>query len=136
MKLHRSSMESNLHLLDKDIAPYVDVFIPLLLKECEETLLPELIAVFGEEELVRFLNIFSGTTFQVPDSSIISKLVRDARIYVAITNTDVSYRDLSVEYDLSVEALRKCYNKVEKILQSVGFDVSGRKKKIRVNRSR
>lgn len=129
-------MENDFYLLDKDVAPYVDVFVPLLLKECEETLLPELISVFGESELLKFLNIFSGTTFQVPDRSIIFRLVRDAKIFVALTTTDISFPELSSEFDLSEEALRKCYNRVEATLKSVGANVPKRKKKTQRNRSR
>jgi hypothetical protein len=129
-------MEDDLHLLDKDIEPYVDVFVPLLLKECEETLLPELISVFGESELLKFLDVFAGTTFEVPDRSIIVRLARDARIYVALTKTDITYAELSSEYDLKEESLRKCYNRVESILKAVGANVAGRKKKSGRNKSR
>ncbi|MGA0383386.1 MAG: hypothetical protein ACO3L1_00120 [Flavobacteriaceae bacterium] len=117
-------MENNFHLMDKDVAPYLDIFVPLLLKECEETLLPELVSVFGEDGLLKFLNIFSGTTFRVPDRSLIFKLVRDAKIFVALNKKNSSLSELSVEFGLTETGLSKCYDRVESTLKAVGVNVS------------
>lgn len=68
-------------LYDRRMLEHMDVFTALFIKECSNTLLPELIEALGPEKLPRFLTVFAGTVFRVPPKDTIDNIIRDAAVY-------------------------------------------------------
>ena len=73
-----------IRMLDDDVDELVEVFIPVLLAWTRKTLIPELYEVFGPEQLMRYLDLFAGTRFEVPSRDVILKALRDAEIYATL----------------------------------------------------
>lgn len=67
----------------------------ILLYRSEGTLIPELFDIFGRDLLFKFLDIFAGTTFKVPDKDVIRRIIRDTAIYLSLLD---NYSDLQVDY--------------------------------------
>lgn len=58
---------SNLSIVDRVCREKRDLLWVLLMTTGEFTLLPELYEVIGPDKLVRFMELFGGTTIKVPD---------------------------------------------------------------------
>ena len=71
-------------LFDKDVSGLIEVFIPIMLCRTRNTLIPELYEVFGHQDLMRFLDLFAGTRFEVPSRDLILTALRDADIYARL----------------------------------------------------
>lgn len=115
-------MDESISLMDKGVEPYLRVFIPLLINKCEESLLPELIAAFGESGLLKFLDIFAGTTFKVPSRKIISDMVRDSKIYAAMNGNKVDVEAVAKALDISKATLLSHFDSVKALLAEIGID--------------
>jgi hypothetical protein len=79
-------------------------------------LLPELYDIFGEEALVKFLDVFAGRSVQVPSRDTITRRLRDVRIWLAISEDDSPERVqlLASEYGLDPGYIRDRYSAVSK----------------------
>ena len=71
-------------LFDKDVSSLIDVFIPVMMAWTRTTLITELYEVFGNQHLMRFLDLFAGTRFEVPSRDVILQALRDADIYARL----------------------------------------------------
>lgn len=105
-------------LLDSKVLDCYETFVTLLIRRTTDTLLPELVAVFGDrpEEIVQFLSIFAGTTFRVPSVEALSNIVRDAYIHTAMENGRDTIESLAAMYDLQVADVKEILKKTRKAI--------------------
>lgn len=112
-----------LRIIDQDAIKHVDVFQVVLLNAAEHTPLPELLDIFGKESVVKFLDIFSGVTFQVPSKEVLTTSARDVDIYVTLartgTDSEQTVSDLSTKYDVSAQQVRDCYDRVDILMKKL-----------------
>ena len=72
-------------IFDTGSAAHIDALQVSLLRAGKNTLLPELYDIFGKEHLLKFLDIFAGTTVQVPSKKVLENAIRDTYIYLTLT---------------------------------------------------
>jgi hypothetical protein len=92
----------------------------VLLKTDSYSLLPELYDVFGEENLMKFLDIFAGNTIKVPSKKEFSKAIQKIDIYNRLENkkNSTSALLLSQEYEVSVEYIRTSHLEIKKLVEN------------------
>jgi len=71
-------------LLDSSLQEHIDLLKLMLLYNNEMSLLPELYEIFGKECLLKFLDLFSGTTVKVPSALEIQHSLRDVSIFLSL----------------------------------------------------
>jgi hypothetical protein len=99
-------------LFDKDVSSLIDVFIPVMLAWTRKTLIPELYEVFGDQHLMRFLDLFAGTRFEVPSRDLILTAVRDADIYATLAAHKATVGGLATKYGLEEHRVSDAYARV------------------------
>ena len=70
--------------MDTKLGEHVDLVKVVLFYYNDLSLLPELYDIFGGEALIKFLDIFGGTTIDVPPAETIERAIRDVSIYLRI----------------------------------------------------
>ena len=105
-----------IRLFDSDVDELVEVFIPVMLAWTGKTLIPELYEVFGPEQLMRFLDLFSGTRFEVPSRDVILQALRDADIYATLAAHKDTVRGLARKYRLEEHRVQDAYARVAAIV--------------------
>ena len=76
----------NFAIFDTGSAKHIDVLQVSLLRAGKHTLLPELYDIFGKDKLLKFLDIFAGTTIEVPSKKVLESAIRDTYIYLSLEN--------------------------------------------------
>lgn len=103
-------------ILDRSIYDCLDAFMALLMNAAEFSLIPDLIGIFGAEQAVKFIDIFSGSTIKVPPKDILQTLVRDANIYTTLKKNPDEINGLSKRYEISEEVVRNIFSRVDGII--------------------
>ena len=103
-------------LFEKDASQFIDVFIPVMLAWTRKTLITELYEVFGHQDLMRFLDLFAGTRFEVPSRDLILTALRDADIYAALTTHKDSVRGLATKHGVAEHQVADAYARVAAIV--------------------
>jgi len=106
-------------LIDPDLPRHLDVFTAILIYEHEDTLLPDLIDVFGPQFIPKFLDIFAGTTFTVPTREQVKSILRDVDIYLSMKEGRMTSEELARKYEIGDNTVRKLYGKVRKIVEEI-----------------
>jgi len=103
---------------DLAVEKRIDALEVLLLYCAGNTLLPELYRVFGKEYILRFLDLFAGTTLEVPSRETIEQSVRDVDIWIRLreTNTEEVRAYLAEKYHVSLETVREVFERVNPIM--------------------
>lgn len=116
---------NEVRILDPDVEGHFDTFQLLFMTSAQRTLLPELLEIFGEEALMKFLDIFGGVTFKVPDRSLLERAVRDTDIYETVRKSDAPevVEHLSRKYSLPQEYVREIWRRVKDLRQKAGLPV-------------
>lgn len=68
-------------ILDVRATDYANLFAEIMTIVGNDTLLPEIFEIFGNEAAIKFLDIFAGNNVVVPSKDLVVKAVRDAHIY-------------------------------------------------------
>lgn len=79
-------------------------------------LIPELFEIFGQEALLRFLDIFAGQTFKVPDHDTLTARIRDVIIWIELENETKTVAELAEEYGLSDRRIREIRDSMRSIM--------------------
>lgn len=111
---------SELYILDKSIYDCLDAFMVLLMQAAEFSLLPDILAIFGPEMTVKFIDIFSGTQIKVPNRDILQSIVRDATIYNSMKNSNNQNHEakkLAEMYDVTEKIVNSTYERVSKMIE-------------------
>ena len=113
-------------LFEKDASQFIDVFIPVMLAWTRKTLITELYEVFGHQDLMRFLDLFAGTRFEVPSRDLILTALRDADIYAALTTHKDSVRGLATKHGVAEHQVADAYARVAAIVGGTTGHRNGR----------
>ena len=106
-------------LLDPSILHQADLFVGLLVRNRSLSYLPELYEVFGPEKLVDFLDLFAGTTFEVPSIETLAGITRSLAIYNDLSMKGYNARELARKYDISETAVRETASMVRDIEKEI-----------------
>ena len=115
-----------IRLFDREVDELVEVFIPVLLTWTRKTLIPELYEVFGPEQLMRFLDLFAGTRFEVPSRDVILQALRDAEIYATLAAHKDTVRGLATKYGVEEHRVADAYARVAALVRVTKGDGHGR----------
>ena len=114
------TVSKEIRILDPNVRNHLDTFRVVMLSTASRTIFPELLEIFGPEAVVKFLDIFGGLTIKIPERSFLEQAARDTDIYQMMSNGGnqgeiVKY--LANKYDMTVEHVRLCYQRVIDIRQ-------------------
>lgn len=111
-------MDRTLHILDKNLMEHMDTLYLVLVHTSRMTLLPELYEVFGKEAVVKFMDVFAGTTVQVPPRAVLENCVRDVDIYLTLKKSNVPavIADLALKYSISTDTVYNIRDYVDKLV--------------------
>lgn len=123
--IDESDLPSEVRILDTRLRKHMSLFRLVLLQSGQYTLFPEMLEVFGEEAVIKFLDIFGGITIRVPDRGVLERAVRDVDIYVTLSkcNTPEVAGDLARKYDVDEGYVRELYAKVANLQEAIGAKV-------------
>lgn len=79
-------------ILDKTSGRFLDVLEVVLQLSCPNSHIPEILSIFGKDCLVKFLDVFAGTTLRVPSRQALEGAMRDVVIYTTLVQTCASQR--------------------------------------------
>lgn len=96
------------------------LLIMALLNTDQYSFLPELLDIFGEDKLVKFLDVFSGCSIEIPSREKLNRSIREIEIYNRLENSKnkPTHAKLASEYGVSEEYIRVVHNKVNSMLQN------------------
>jgi Mor family transcriptional regulator len=106
---------------DRRSPEYLDAFLVLLLFKSQETLLPELLECVGRESLFKFLEIFGGTTVQIPEKTLIERQMRDASIYVEIIKKKKPVREVAERHELEDATVRQIAKDTQMLFEQLSL---------------
>lgn len=118
-------LSSELRILDPQVRGHVDTFRVILLAACSNTIFPELLEVFGLEDVTKFMDIFGGLTIRVPSRTFLKQAIRDVDIYKMMTDSfdkSAAARYLSSKYDIDEAYVRDCFERVKELRQRYGVE--------------
>ena len=104
-------------LVEKSVQDHLEVFRSIAFESIKDTLLPELFSVFGSKAAIKFMDVFAGSSVEVPSRKILDDLVRTTDIYVMVENG----RPLAViaeKYDTDVPEVKNTYARAKKLIES------------------
>ncbi len=98
----------------------VKLLMLVLLNTDAYTFLPELLDLFGEDKLLKFLDVFSGTSIQVPSREKLGKSIRDVDIFCRLeyAKHKPTYKELSEEYEVSEKYIYLTYNRIKALMEN------------------
>lgn len=90
--------------------------------------LPEVLEIFGEDDFIRFLEIFGGRVVTVPRVEEVNRVLRDIAVWVSLSHPDEAERKrrelwLVQEFGLTRTRLRKIYAAVSDSMVNVGLSL-------------
>jgi hypothetical protein len=119
----RKKKVSQFAIFDNSATKHIDALQVALVRASRDSILPELYDIFGKESLLKFLDIFAGTTVKVPTKKVLEDSIRDTFIYLSLEKvkksgkpkkvmTDV-VRDLADRYSMSMEEVWATYRDMQ-----------------------
>lgn len=127
--------DPSITILDKNAAKYLDVLQVALLRIGKCTILPELYEIFGQDNLLKFLDIFSGVNVQIPSRSALEHAVRDTYIFMSIKrleNCSASraemIKTLARRYSISDDRVRSIFLEMRSYLDNLNVEVKAEEK--------
>lgn len=114
-----------LKLLDGRAAAAVAPLAVALMYEDKFGVLPELYEIFGQDALIKFLDVFAGRHIEVPPRDILERRIRDVRIWLELgrrDEPDVTHA-LANEYGISTQAVREVYRTVSSYMERLHLRV-------------
>jgi hypothetical protein len=106
-------------ILDKASGSYIDVLKIVVQMACPKSHIPEIYEVFGRDQLLKFLDIFSGLTFKVPTRELLEKYMRDVVVYLTLfkappTQRGRAIKALAKRYETTAGDIRSTFVRLEK----------------------
>lgn len=114
---------SDIQILDPQVRDHMDTFRVVFVRAAQYTILPELLEIFGQDDLLKFLDIFGGMTIRVPDRALLQQALRDTDIYHRISKRDdpSMTETLAVRYSISTDLVRDIYQRVRVLRGDMGL---------------
>lgn len=105
-------------VFDPVMHKHLDAVTLVLLYNNQNSLLPDLYEIFGDEALVKFIDIFGGTTIRVPSRDDLANAVRDVNIYLTLKHNRAKVEDLASQYRLTNTVIEDIFLKVTSAVES------------------
>ena len=109
--------------ISKTQLKFLNTFQMVFLNATQNTLLPEIIEIFGIEMTMKFLDIFAGTTITIPSRKRFIDCVRDADIFMALSPSDGEDEDIVIrlasKHNLDRQTVLAAYNRTKSITSKV-----------------
>jgi hypothetical protein len=119
----RKTKASQFAIFDNSATKHIDALQAALVRASRDSILPELYDIFGRESLLKFLDIFAGTTVKVPTKKVLEDSIRDTFIYLSLEKTKKSgkpkkvmtdvVRDLAGRYSIGMEEVWAIYRDMQ-----------------------
>lgn len=120
-KKNNNGQVDALSIFDPVSGQALDLIKVALLEFGLESHLPELYDIFGEDDLLKFLDIFGGCTIKVPSRYEVRDVIRDVRIYLELSRIPRSaegrqrvVNDLCTRYDLTGRSIYTIFGRMER----------------------
>lgn len=84
-------------IVDGGTGKYIDVLKLVMELACPKGHLPEIFSIFGRGGLLKFLDIFAGTTIRIPSRDVLEHCMRDVVIYLAIVKVLAPHRNREIK---------------------------------------
>ncbi len=117
-------------LLEGSLTPrHIEIMKIIMVVTNEFSVFNELYEIFGPELFLKFLNIFAGTTFTIPDPSSLSRLVRDIDIYLTVKKKGLPgvVKELSMTHQMQEKDVRKICTRIDEIVNTFQKAVKARR---------
>lgn len=112
---------ADLRLFDQRTGRYVDALYAVLVASDEMQFFPELYEIFGEKNVVSFLDIFAGQTIVVPPRDVLEAKIRDVSMWLdASENGEEAVSRLADDHGLTEEEVRAKIGSISEYLNRVG----------------
>lgn len=112
--------KSKLRLFDENAQRYVDALYAVLVMSQRTQYFPEMYEIFGKEQVLKFIDVFSGQTIQVPTRESLEQHIRDVTIWVKMVDDPANLQTIRTEYGLSTADVQSICKDVAEKLSSVG----------------
>lgn len=117
-------MAGDLRLFDERQGKYVDALYAVLVASDELQFFPEMCDIFGEREVMSFLEIFAGQTITVPPRDVVEGKIRDVALWLSVSDEgDEAVPKLAAEYGLTEEQVREKVAALVECMERVGVTV-------------
>lgn len=90
--LAASDEELGVSVFDAVSGKFVDVLLSVLYRTCPSSHIIEVYDIFGKESFLKFLDLFSGTSVEVPEREKIEEGLRDVLLYMSLSRTPKAQR--------------------------------------------
>lgn len=92
----------------------------VLLNTDSYSLLPELYDVFGEDNLIKFLDVFAGNTITVPGKKKFASAVQKIEIYsrLEVKKNKPTIKELADEYEVSEKYISNSYLEIKTLVEN------------------
>ena len=71
----------------------------------EHSLLPELCEIFGNDTVMRFVELFGGKTITIPDKELIDKVLAMVDIYTRIEKSSTNASVVATKYGMDIDTV-------------------------------
>lgn len=120
-------MDDSLSIFDSVSSEFLDMLQLVLMETAAQSHLPEIFKVFGKESVLKFIDIFSGTTITVPKREVIENCMRDVSILLQMRKVGADsqatlVRDLAVRYNMTAGQVRRVFVDMEERLKRYKFE--------------
>jgi len=114
-------MAADLRLFDERTGRYVDALYAVLVASDEMQFFPEMVDIFGDKEVVKFLDIFAGQTITIPPRDVLELKLRDVSMWLEFSSGGESViPTLAKEHSLAEDTVRERIKGIEDCMNQVG----------------
>lgn len=105
-------------IIDEQNFQRVDLIQLVLLDVAYDTHLPEIFEIFGGDSVLKFLEIFAGTTIEIPSREVLERAIRDITVYIQMQRASLTEHPrvvmgLASQYDLTTTRVREIARDME-----------------------
>jgi hypothetical protein len=114
-------------IFDAVSGKFIDTLRAVLYRLCPRSHVIELYDIFGKEHFIKFLDLFSGTTVEVPSRSTLEQGMQDVLIYLTLSRTEPAVRPkmtrhLAQRTGLTAGEVRSRFVATEKALKDLQLE--------------
>ena len=113
-------------IMDAVSGRFVTVLRVVLDKACPRSPVLDLFDVFGRDAFLKFLDVFQGSTIEVPSRSKLEDAMRQVAIYLTLKRTTASQRpkaikELAHRYNIPAGDIRDMFVEVDDLFETEGY---------------
>ena len=114
-------MAADLRLFSERTGQYIDALYAVLVASDEMQFFPEMVDIFGDECVIKFLDIFAGQTITIPPKDVLELKLRDVSMWLDFSGGGESViPTLAKEHGLSEDDVRVKIRGIEDCMNRVG----------------